>query len=391
MEPANGNLRLLTFAGLALALSAYPACFGQIVIGGAEPSSDGGADDAPSSSNPAIEEGGGSVGTSSTSLVCPPPPFQGAGVLGSNVTGETPITLATVYIADWVPGAMVTDGTNFYVAPQDDGPVVMAPLGGGAATVLNQGSTLTLANNSSSVFSVSWGTAPGGLVLSCARGGCNDQPVTLASGQTGIWGIAADDEAAYWTTGTSLGVEKVALAGGAPVRLAANESNGIAVHGDSVYFADANSGALMQVPKAGGPTTLLAGPPNPGEAVRWITADARNVYFSTTAGAVYQLSLCGGQQPQALYPPRDSGVGAPAVAVDQDYVYWLDSQTQFAYVLKSPIGGGAITNLASGAWAAGGIAVDATSVYWTTLATGVPDGDVVQQGTETFAVVKVAK
>jgi hypothetical protein len=65
---------------------------------------------------------------------------------------------------------------------------------------------------------------------------------------------------------------------------------------------------------------------------------------------------------------------AEAIAVDATSVYWTTNTT----VMKVPIGGGTSITLASGQDSSGsgnlgidtGIAVDATSVYWTNLGAG---------------------
>jgi hypothetical protein len=53
-----------------------------------------------------------------------------------------------------------------------------------------------------------------------------------------------------------------------------------------------------------------------------------------------------------------------AIAVDATTVYWTSTHSSAGAVLKIPISGGATTTLASGQAGPATIAVDATSVYW---------------------------
>jgi hypothetical protein len=162
--------------------------------------------------------------------------------------------------------------------------------------------------------------------------------------------------------------------------LASNQATtGIAVDGANVYWSVCRTvgstlGAVMTVPKAGGtPTALASGVICP----RSLAVDATNVYWTssdsaTAAGQVMKVPIAGGA-PGVLA----SGLSRPGfgIAVDATNVYWTNSgyyTTSFAdgTVMTVPIAGGAPTTLASGQNQPAGIAVDATSVYWANLGDG---------------------
>jgi hypothetical protein len=219
----------------------------------------------------------------------------------------------------------------------------------------------------------------------CLTGAC--MPTVLATMQEGARGIVANATSVYWVRrisqpdgGQADELVECAKAGcnGAPTIIAVDQNVGVlAIDAASVYWTN-RFGTIMKVGLAGGtPTTLASGQAG---AVA-IAVDARNVYWATiplfdptstpgAVGAVMKLPISGGN-PTTLA----SNVNAYEIAVDAASVYWTTLSSPGA-VMKVPIDGGAPTTLASGKYQAGDLAVDGTYVYWTNGAdsAGSPTG-----------------
>jgi hypothetical protein len=171
----------------------------------------------------------------------------------------------------------------------------------------------------------------------------------------------------------------------------------ITVDTTAVYWMNRVSSVMgssvMKAPLGSGAITTLASQGEGG----WmgIAVDATSVYWasqntgcasrytqpSDRFGAVRELPLRGG-----AITPLASEQNCPwGIAVDASSVYWTDLDG----VMKAPLGGGSPTMLATGQ-SPRGIAVDATSVYWTNVGYIGPSGSVMKAPLEGGAAIALA-
>ena len=229
-------------------------------------------------------------------------------------------------------------------------------------------------------------TAAGTVMSEPAAGG----PITtIAINQDWPYAIAVDDDNVYWTnydgqyapgggSGTSGTVMKMALTGGGtPIALASNLQGptAIAIDATNVYFAQSVGGTIKSVPIAStgsGPVTVLATAQTPygiavqNNVVYWtnyggITGPTGNSYAS-----VMSVSNSGTGTP-AILTTATNAEGAYGIAVNATTIFFTaQNNTGNATEVESlAIGGGNPTVLASGQLQATGIAIDGTSIYWT--------------------------
>ena len=147
---------------------------------------------------------------------------------------------------------------------------------------------------------------------------------------------------------------------------------GLAVDAEAVYWTGPTS--VMKTSKMGGPPTTVAGGQLGGPCA--LTLDGRNVYWINYGrdqndsgglhGAIMQAPETGGS---AIQLAADQPRAYTGIAVDATSVYWTANPSldyPSGSVMKVAIGGGTPIALATNQYDPTGIAVDSTIAYWTT-------------------------
>jgi hypothetical protein len=304
---------------------------------------------------------------------------------------EVGTTLASGLPAD--PFPIVVDGSNVYWG-DESGNVMSVPVGGGtpATLISGQGFVLSIAPyygprkarfTSTSLLFWSASTTIGGVEVAPRTG----TPFTVATDNNDLIEIALDSQNVYWTDydyGNGDGAVMRAPVGGGPAAMLATGGSpfSLAIDGTNVYWADGN-GYLWKMPKTGGPRTALASALAVDAYVPYIALDsdptvgstATNVYWSQPGsgvledGAVMSVPVMGGTPTTVA-----SGTSPGTIYADSAGVYWSDGLLGTINVVRLPLGTGGPAVLAANQGWVMAIAVDSTSVYWTTKGLGPGTG-----------------
>lgn len=208
---------------------------------------------------------------------------------------------------------------------------------------------------------------------SCTAGSCSGV-TEIARGYRDASFLAVYRDEIYWTAGDDANgsVLKVSIHGGPVTRLASmqNAPYGIAVNAHGVFWANLNASRIMRVDHDGKeePRRVV----NSDHATLGVVADEADVFWAQRAGGIGvpgNGSLIGrirmpDGEPESSFL-RDNTVSPHLLALDQDYVYWVDRRNGGRVNRTSRQDGGSTTVVAEDQSFPYAVAVDRGHVYWT--------------------------
>ncbi len=174
------------------------------------------------------------------------------------------------------------------------------------------------------------------------------------------WNVTTDDAYVYWTAFEN-SVARAPKAGG-PVEILAKQSAfGLALDATNVYVAD-NYDSIWTVPKTGGSPTTLA--TVPGSQIVRVVVDAANVYATVWGdlGGVIKVDVHGGP-----VVPIASSRYSYTIAMDATSVYWTSQDLQASGTFSVDKAGATAPFRYSNGGTPDGVAVDDAFVYWADL------------------------
>jgi hypothetical protein len=227
-----------------------------------------------------------------------------------------------------------------------------------------------VASNGSEVLILT--AANGGAIQECGVGGCNQNPLTIASGldntnNTGSAGLLALGGSRVYWPGQAAVMDVTTT--NPTVSLFAQQANGsvfaVATNPTQVFWSDINLGiSSCALGAACASPTVLVPRLSLAAAPQVLAADQTYVYWMDTTGNVLSFPLAGGS-PNLLATDGDAGITNPASAMvaSAGRVYYSDSLTG---ELMSAIGGiGSSAAVYSPAFPTT-IATDGVALYWST-------------------------
>ena len=250
------------------------------------------------------------------------------------------------------PGQTCTSGMCTSVGPTTE------------AILTGQSTPLGIAADGEFIFWANRGQT-GGSVLRARRDGTG--VTVLATNQgSNISGVAVDAENVYWATFTSGTVATCPKAGGAVRVLASGESGplGIGVWGRDVYWTSFSGGTVTRYNLDSAARTVLAtGLPS---GLGGGSTDGTSIYLTSLyANEIYRMPIGGG----ALTTLATGQAYPVLTAIDQQHAYWANGDS--GRITRAPRAGGTAEVFVTDRYGTDGVAVDDRYVYWTNYETGV--------------------
>lgn len=306
---------------------------------------------------------GASTGTSSTAA-------GGAGGVGGSVTGDASSDDVLVQGEGYISRFLVGGATLFWVRHDGGGQsqeLRSRPIAGGATTTIASAHVTALAFSGGFLY---WSDAAGGVQRRGEAGG----PIeTLASGQSGLFDLAVDDQFVYFTRyeelagGSAQSIQRVPLAGGAPVTLVNDDAGLLAVDATHLYWLGWQGMFRLSKP-SGSPEPWVSEQLGPSPA-HDLSAGSTHVFFATgnDPGSIGAIAKSDG----AVTTFASVVLFGDFLCSDGEHLYfghegtWGDPPIPERGVARFALGGGPMEVVASEPLDyVRGVGLDSKFVYW---------------------------